>query len=72
MLAGGPLSFRSALQNVTAQSTLEAGVISMAHVNEGAVYLSNMMAGLGFGDNAGAVHIAGNSTYSSRTKYIAL
>ena len=41
-----------------------------------------MMAELGFGklfksvplfsDNTGALHIAGNSTYSSRTKHIAL
>ena len=82
MLAGGPLSFKTALQNVTAQSTLEAELISMAHASKEAVYLSNMMAELGFGklfesvplfgDNTGAVHIAGNSTYSSRTKHIAL
>ena len=31
MLAGGPLSFTTALQHVTAQSTLEAELISMAH-----------------------------------------
>ena len=30
MLAGGPLSFNSALQNMTAQSTLEGELISMA------------------------------------------
>ena len=83
MLAGGPLSFKTALQNVTAQSTLEAELISMEHASKGAVYLSNMTAELGFGklfesaplfgDNTGAVrHIAGNSTNSSRTKHIAL
>ena len=31
MLVGGSLSFKTALQNVTAQSTLEAELISMAH-----------------------------------------
>ena len=46
------------------------------------MYLSSMMVELGFGklfesvplfgDNTGALHIAGNSTYSSRTKHIAL
>ena len=65
MLAGGPLSFKTALQNVTAQSTLEAELISMEHASKGAVYLSNMTAELGFrklfesaplfGDNTGAV-----------------
>ena len=54
----------------------------MAQASKEAVYLSNMMAELGFGklfesvplfgDNTGALHIAGNSTYSSRTKHIAL
>ena len=82
MLAEGSLSFKTALQNVTAQSTLEAELISMAHASKDAVYLSNMMAELGFGklfesvplfgDNTGALHIAGNSTYSSRTEHIAL
>ena len=82
MLAEGPLSFKTALQNVTAQSILEAELISMAHARKEAVYLSNMMAELAFGklfesvplfgDNTGALHIAGISTYSSRTKHIAL
>ena len=54
----------------------------MAHASKEAVYLSNMMAELGFGkrfesaslfgDNTGALHIAGNTAYSSRTKHIAL
>ena len=73
MLAGGPSSFKTALQNVTAQSTLEAELISMARASKEAVYISNMMAELGFGKlfesvprfggNTGALHIAGNSTY---------
>ena len=82
MLAGGPLSFKTEMQNVTAQSTLEAELISMAHASKEAVYLSNMMAELGlgklfeslplFGDNTGALLTTGNSTYSSRTKHTAL
>lgn len=81
MLAVGPLSFKSALENVTTQSTLEAELISMALASKEAVYLSNMMTELGFGklfdsvplfgDNTGALHIARNSTYSSRTKHTA-
>ena len=49
----------------------------MTHENKEAVYISNMTAELGFGrlfesvplfgDNTGALHTAGNSTYSSRT-----
>ena len=68
MLAGRSLSFKTALQNVTAQSILEAQLISMAHASKEAVYLSNMMAELGFaklfgsvpffGDDTGALHIA--------------
>ena len=82
MIAGGPLSFTTALQSVTTQSTMEAELISMALASKEAIYLSNMMAELGFGKlfnsvplfvkNTGALHIAGNSTYSSRTKHIAL
>ena len=54
----------------------------MALASEEAVYPSNMMTELGFGkrfhsiplfvDNTGALRIAGNSTYSSRTKHVAL
>ena len=54
----------------------------MAHASKEAVYLSNMKAKLGFGrlfesvllfgDNTAALHIAGNSPYSSHTKHIAL
>ena len=82
MLAGGPLSFKTALQNVTAQSTLEAELISMAHASKEAVYLSNMMAELGsgklfesvplFGDNTGALHIAGNITYTALARNTSL
>ena len=49
MLAGGPLSSTTALQSVTAQSTLEGELVSMAHERKEAVYIATMMAELGFG-----------------------
>ena len=52
----------------------------MSLASKEAVYLSNMIAELGFGklsksvalfgDDAGALHVQGNSTRSSRTKHI--
>ena len=41
MLAGGLLSFKTALQNVTAQSTLEAELISMARKQGGGVSIQH-------------------------------
>ena len=59
MIAGGPLSFTTALQSVTTQSTMEAELISMALASKEAIYLSNMMAELGFGKlfNLSLIHI---------------
>ena len=78
MMAGGPPSFETTLQNVTPKSSMEDEAISMALASKEAAYLSSMMTELGFGqmfdivplfvDNTGALHIAGISTYSSRTK----
>ena len=48
MLAGGPLNFKTALQNAKAQSTVEMELISVAHAIKEAMYLSNMMAELIF------------------------
>ena len=82
MMAGGPLSSQTALQSVTAQPPMETGLISMVLASKGAVYLFNTMTELGFGklfnsvplfvDSTDALLITGNSTYSSRTKHIAL
>ena len=51
-------------------------------IKEEAIFCSNMLLGLGFGesfgslplyiDNKSALHVAGNRTYSSRAKHIAL
>ena len=49
MLAGKLLSLKTALQNVMTQSTLEAELIPLAHASKKPVYLSIMMAELGFG-----------------------
>ena len=49
MLVGEPLSFKPALHNVTAKSTLDAELISMVSASEEALYVSNMTAELGFG-----------------------
>ena len=82
MMVGGPLSFKTALQSVTAQSAMEAELVWMTLASKEAVYLSNMMAELGsakrfdsaplFTDNTGALHLAGSSAYTSRAKHIAL
>ena len=60
---------------------MEAELICMALANK-EIYLSNMMAELGFGklfhsvallvDNTDVLYIAGHSTYRSRTRHIAL
>lgn len=71
MMAGGSLIFKAAFQNVTAKSTMEAELISMALASKQAIYVSNMMTELGLGqlfdsalllvDKTGALHVAGNS-----------
>ena len=48
MMAGGPRSLKAALQSVSTQSIMEAELIYMALASKEAVYLSNMMAELGF------------------------
>lgn len=82
MMAEWPLNFKTALQSVTAQPTMEPELIYMPLTSKEAIFLSNMMAELGFGKlfnsvplfggKTGALHTAGNSTYRSRTKHIAL
>ena len=83
IMAGGLLSFTTALQSVTALSTMGAELIAMALARKKVVCLSNMMAELGFRMlfdsvpyfvyHTGALYIAGNNiTYSSRAKQIAL
>ena len=75
MLANAPLSFKSGLQGPTAMSTMEADL-------KEAVFCSNMLTELGFGeefaqvplycDNAATLHALGKRSFSSRTKHIAV
>ena len=81
-MCGGPISFGAKTQSLTAQSTaVEAEPMAISLRGKEATYLSSFMLELGFTsfssvpincDSTGALHVAGNSTYSSRTKHIAL
>ena len=61
---------------------MEAELVVAALAMEEAVFCSNMMKELGFGtrfdsarlyiDNTSALHVAGNRSYSSRVKHVAL
>ena len=82
MLANAPISFKVGLQGLTAQSTMEAGLVTAALAMKEAVFCSNTMLGLGFDksfgsvplhiDNTSALYIAGTRTYIPRAKHIAL
>ena len=83
MVANSPTIFKVELQGLTAQPTMEAELVAVAlTMKDEAVFFSNMMSGLGFGesfgsvplhtDNTSALHIAGNRTYIPRAKHIAL
>ena len=80
-LGGGLISFGSKTQSLTAQSTVEAELQALSFGAREAVYLSNFMRELGFktfgsvpinSDSTGALTVAGNAMFSSRTKHIAL
>ena len=83
MVANAPTIFKVELQELTAQPTMEAELVAVAlTMKEEAVFCSNMMSGLGFGesfgsvplhiDNTSALHLADNRTYIPRAKHIAL
>ena len=77
-----PVSFKMWLQGLTAQSTMEAQPVATAIAMKEAGFCSNMMTELVFGtrfdsvplyiDNTSALLVAGNRTYSSRVKHVAL
>ena len=82
-LSNAPVSSKVAMQGLTAQSTMEAELVAAALLAmKEAVFCSNMMKELGFGtrfdcvplyiDNTSTLHVAGNRTYSSRVKHVAL
>ena len=82
MLANAPITFKVGLQGLTAQSTMEAGLVAAALAMKEAVFFSNMMLELGFDksfgsvpldiDSTSALYIAGNRTYIPCAKHIAL
>ena len=82
-LTDAPTIFKVGLQRLTAQSTMEAELVAAALAMEDeAVFCSNTMPELGFGesfgsvplhiDNTSTLYIAGNRTYIPRAKHIAL
>ena len=80
--ANAPVSFKVGMQGLTGQSTMEAELVPAALAMKEAVFCSNMMKELGFGtrfdslplyiDNTSVLQVAGNRTYSSRVKHVAL
>ena len=82
-LTDAPTIFKLGLQGLTAQSTMETELAGAAlAMKDEAVFYSNTMSGLGFGesfgsvplhiDNTSALHIADNRTYIPPAKHIAL
>ena len=83
MVANAPIIFKVELYGLTAQPTMEAELVVVAlTMKEEAVFCSNMMSELGFGESFGSVplhidststlRIADNRIYISRAKHIAL
>ena len=54
MLSKAPISFKSGIQSLTAMSTMEAELVASALTMKEAVFCSNMMTELGFGQPFGA------------------
>ena len=80
-LSGEPISFGSKTQSIVAQSTVESDLNALSYGSKETLYLSNFLNDLTFKnfnsvpihcDSMGALTVPGNSTYSSRTKHIAL
>ena len=80
-LGGGLINFGPKTQSFTAQSTAKSELQALSYGAKEAVYLSNFLMELGFetfssvpinSDSTGALSVAGNAMFSSRTKHIAL
>ena len=80
-LTDAPTIFKVGLQGLTAQSTMEAELVAAAlAMKDEALFCSNTMSGLGFGesfgsvplhtDNTSALHIVDNRTYIPRAKHL--
>ena len=75
------ISFGSKTQSLTAQSTVESELQVLSYGAREVVYLSNFLMELGFktfssvpinSGGTGALSVAGNAMFSSKTKHIAL
>ena len=81
-MCNGPVSFKVGMPELKAQSTMDAELVAGALAMRKAVLCQNMMTELGFKedfkyiplhiDSTSALHAAGNQTYSSRAKHVAL
>ena len=80
-LGGGLISFGSNTQSLTAQSTVASELQALSYGAREAVHLSNFLIELEFNtfsavlinsDSTGALSVAGNAMFSSRTTRIAL
>ena len=80
-LAGGPISWKSKLQTVVAQSTTEAEYIAINAASKEAVYIKALLQEIGqykqakfpvYTDNNGALLLAKNPVFHERTKHIAV
>ena len=78
-LANGPISYKSKLQSITAQSTTEAEYIALANSAKEATYIKALITELGlyqqsnipiYSDNNGAIQLANNPAYHERSKHI--
>ena len=77
---GGPICWKSTLQDVVALSTTEAKYIAMIKAGKEATWLSGLFNELGFKqdsmvlhcDSQSAIHLAKNQVYHARTKHIAM
>ena len=82
MLCDAPIGFKSGLQGLTAMSTMETELVASALAMKEAVFCSNILTELGFGedfvkvplhcDNTATLHALENRSFSSRTKHVAL
>jgi Reverse transcriptase (RNA-dependent DNA polymerase) len=78
-LANGPISYSSKLQSITAQSSTEAEYIALCNATKEAIYLRGLLIEIGhfqqekipiYTDNNGAIQLAKNPVFHSRTKHI--
>ena len=79
MMSGGPISWKSKLQQSTSLSSVEAEYFALCSASREAKWMKEILKKLGFGgdtqitiheDNQGCISISGNRRTDSRTKHI--